>query len=127
MITTRTPRERAYLIGVLLPGSTDELVHEQMVELADLARTAGAEVVGSDVQRRGQVDARHFIGMGKVEELRAMKLEGGYDVIMCNEDLSPRQQRNLELDLKTRVLDRTEVILEIFAQHARTPECRLQK
>src|ERR1700674_5274044 len=126
MITTRTPRERAYLIGVLLPGSTDELVHEQMVELADLARTAGAEVVGSDVQRRGQVDARHFIGMGKVEELRAMKLEGGYDVIMCNEDLSPRQQRNLELDLKTRVLDRTEVILEIFAQHARTHEGRLQ-
>src|ERR1700674_4516313 len=126
MITTRTPRERAYLIGVLLPGSTDELVHEQMVELADLARTAGAEVVGSDVQRRGQVDAKHFIGMGKVEELRAMQLEGGYDVIMCNEDLSPRQQRNLELDLKTRVLDRTEVILEIFAQHARTHEGRLQ-
>jgi GTP-binding protein HflX len=126
VITTRSPRERAYLIGVLLPGSTDELVHEQMVELADLARTAGADVVGTDVQRRGQVDARHFIGMGKVEELRAMKLEGGFDVIMCNEDLSPRQQRNLELDLKTRVLDRTEVILEIFAQHARTHEGRLQ-
>ena len=126
MITTRSPRERAYLIGVLLPGSTEKLVHEQMVELADLARTAGADVVGSDVQRRGQVDARHFIGMGKVEELRAMKLEGGFDVIMCNEDLSPRQQRNLELDLKTRVLDRTEVILEIFAQHARTHEGRLQ-
>jgi len=126
MITTRSPRERAYLIGVLLPGTTEELVREQMVELADLARTAGAEVVGSDVQRRGQVDARHFIGMGKVEELRAMKVEGEFDVIMCNEDLSPRQQRNLELDLKTRVLDRTEVILEIFAQHARTHEGRLQ-
>src|SRR6202521_3687262 len=126
MITTRTPRERAYLIGVLLPGSSVELVHGLMVELADLARTAAAEVVGSDVQRRGQAHARHFIGIGKVEELRAMKLEGGYDVIMCNEDLSPRQQRNLELDLKTRVLDRTEVILEIFAQHARTHEGRLQ-
>ncbi|MHB8688584.1 MAG: GTPase HflX [Candidatus Dormibacteraceae bacterium] len=126
MITTRSPRERAYLVGVLLPGSTEESVHEQMVELADLARTAGADVVGSEVQRRSQVDARHFIGMGKVEELREMKLEGGFDVIMCNEDLSPRQQRNLELDLKTRVLDRTEVILEIFAQHARTHEGRLQ-
>ena len=126
MITTRTPRERAFLIGVLLPGTTAELVHEQMVELAELARTTGAEVVGSDVQRRGQVDARHFIGMGKVEELRAMKQEGGFDLIMCNEDLSPRQQRNLELELKTRVLDRTEVILEIFAQHARTHEGRLQ-
>src|SRR3982075_1699203 len=126
MIKTREPRERAYLIGVLLPGTTAEIVHEQMVELADLARTTGADVVGTDVQRRGQVDARHFIGMGKVEELRAMKLEGGFDVIMCNEDLSPRQQRNLELELKTRVLDRTEVILEIFAQHARTHEGRLQ-
>ena len=101
-------------------------MREQMLELTDLARTAGAEVVGSDVQRRSQIDARHFIGMGKVEELKAMRLEGGFDVIMCNEDLSPRQQRNLELDLKTRVLDRTEVILEIFAQHARTHEGRLQ-
>jgi GTP-binding protein HflX len=126
MITTRAPRERAYLIGVLLPGSTEETVREQMLELTDLARTAGADVVGSDVQRRSQIDARHFIGMGKVEELRAMRFEGGFDVIMCNEDLSPRQQRNLELDLKTRVLDRTEVILEIFAQHARTHEGRLQ-
>jgi len=110
----------------LLPGTTAELVQEQMSELAELARTTGAEVVGSDVQRRSQVDARHFIGMGKVEELRAMRQEGGFDLIMCNEDLSPRQQRNLELDLKTRVLDRTEVILEIFAQHARTHEGRLQ-
>ena len=101
-------------------------MREQIIELADLARTAGAEVVGSDVQRRSQIDARHFIGMGKVEELRDMKLEGGFDVVMCNEDLSPRQQRNLELELKTRVLDRTEVILEIFAQHARTHEGRLQ-
>ena len=97
-----------------------------MIELTDLARTAGADVVGSDVQRRSQIDAGHFIGMGKVEELRGMKLEGGFDLIICNEDLSPRQQRNLELALKARVLDRTEVILEIFAQHARTHEGRLQ-
>src|SRR5216683_2704828 len=97
-----------------------------MIELADLARTAGAEVVGSDVQRRSEVVPAHFIGMGKVEELRDMKLEGGFDLVICNDDLSPRQQRNLELELKTRVLDRTEVILEIFAQHARTHEGRLQ-
>jgi GTPase len=97
-----------------------------MNELADLARTAGAEVVGSDVQRRSEVDAAHLIGMGKVESLRDMKLEGGFDVVICNEDLSPRQQRNLELAIKARVLDRTEIILEIFAQHARTHEGRLQ-
>jgi len=97
-----------------------------MNELADLARTAGTEVVGSDVQRRSQVDAAHLIGMGKVESLRDMKLEGDFDVVICNEDLSPRQQRNLELEIKARVLDLTEIILEIFAQHARTHEGRLQ-
>jgi GTP-binding protein HflX len=101
-------------------------VRDQMAELADLTRTAGAEVVGAEVQRRTEIDPAHFIGMGKLEELRDMKLEGAYDLIICNEDLSPRQQRNLELELKTRVLDRTEIILEIFAQHARTHEGRLQ-
>jgi GTPase len=126
MITTRTPRERAFLIGILLPGVEPDTVREQMDELADLARTAGTEVVGSDVQRRSEVDAAHLIGMGKVESLRDMKLEGGFDVVICNEDLSPRQQRNLELEIKARVLDRTEIILEIFAQHARTHEGRLQ-
>src|SRR5437879_10376970 len=97
-----------------------------MTELADLTRTAGADVVGSDIQRRAAVDPAHFIGMGKVEELRELKMEGAFDLIICNDDLSPRQQRNLEQELKTRVLDRTEVILEIFAQHARTHEGRLQ-
>jgi GTPase len=111
---------------VQLPGATPAEVHQQMVELADLTRTAGAEVVGSEVQRRTEIDPAHFIGMGKVESLRDMRLEGAYDLIICNEDLSPRQQRNLELELKTRVLDRTEIILEIFAQHARTHEGRLQ-
>jgi GTP-binding protein HflX len=97
-----------------------------MTELADLTRTAGADVVGTDIQRRSGVDPAHFIGMGKVEELREMRLEGAFDIVICNDDLSPRQQRNLERELKTRVLDRTEVILDIFAQHARTHEGRLQ-
>jgi GTPase len=110
----------------MLPGTTPELVREQMAELADLTRTAGADVVGTDVQRRSGVDPAHFIGMGKLNELRDLKLEGEFDLVICNDDLSPRQQRNLELELKTRVLDRTEVILEIFAQHARTHEGRLQ-
>jgi GTP-binding protein HflX len=110
----------------MLPGTTPELVREQMAELADLTQTAGAEVVGTDVQRRSGVDPAHFIGMGKLNELRELKLEGAFDLVICNDDLSPRQQRNLELELKIRVLDRTEVILEIFAQHARTHEGRLQ-
>ena len=126
MITTKTPRERAYLVGVLLPGATDDKVREQMSELADLTRTAGAEVVGADVQKRSEIEPAHFIGMGKVDELRELKLGGEFDVLVVNEDLSPRQQRNLERELKGRVFDRTEVILEIFARHARTHEGRLQ-
>ena len=111
---------------MLLPGTTAEAVGDQMIELADLTRTAGAEVVGTDIQRRSGVDPAHFIGMGKVDELREMRQEGAFDVVICNDDLSPRQQRNLERELKVRVLDRTEVILDIFAQHARTHEGRLQ-
>jgi GTP-binding protein HflX len=97
-----------------------------MNELADLTRTAGAEVVGVDVQKRSGIEPAHFIGMGRVEALRELKLEGAFDLLVCNEDLSPRQQRNLERELKVRVFDRTEMILEIFAQHARTHEGRLQ-
>jgi GTP-binding protein HflX len=97
-----------------------------MTELAELARTAGAEVVGSDVQRRQEVDPALFLGRGKVEELRRLREELGYDFLVCNEDLSPRQQRNLERELKLKVVDRSELILDIFAQHARTREGRLQ-
>jgi GTPase len=111
---------------VLLPGNTEGKVREQMLELADLTRTAGAEVVGSDVQKRSRIEPAHFIGMGRVDALRDLKLEGEFDLLVCNEDLSPRQQRNLERELKVRVFDRTEMILEIFAQHARTHEGRLQ-
>ncbi len=63
-----------------------------MTELADLTRTAGAEVIGTDIQKRSGVDPAHFIGMGKVDELREMRLEGAFDVVICNDDLSPRQQ-----------------------------------
>jgi GTP-binding protein HflX len=126
VITTSKARERAYLVGVLLPGTSEELIREQMTELAELARTAGAEVVGADLQRRAEIDPAHFIGAGKVESLHEMVREGAFDMLVCNEDLSPRQQRNLEGSLKCRVFDRTEVILEIFALHARTHEGRLQ-
>jgi GTPase len=97
-----------------------------MSELADLTRTAGGEVVGTEVQRRAEVDPALFIGKGKLEDLKTLREAGAYDLLICNEDLSPRQQRNLERELKTRVVDRTELILDIFAQHARTHEGRLQ-
>ncbi len=97
-----------------------------MRELAELCRTDGAEVVGSDVQRRDEIEPALFIGRGKVEELRSLRQEVGFETLVCNEDLSPRQQRNLERELEVKVVDRAEVILDIFAQHARTREGRLQ-
>ena len=78
-----------------MPGATESLVREQMSELAELARTAGAEVVGSDVQRRSGIEPSHFIGAGKVDALRDLVREGAFDMLVCNDDLSPRQQRNL--------------------------------
>jgi GTP-binding protein HflX len=126
LIDTRPARERAYLIGVQLPGTTSAMLAEQMRELAELTRTAGGDVVAEDSQRRDQVEPALFVGRGKVAEIRDRKAELGYDLVICNEDLSPRQQRNLEKELSIRVVDRTELILDIFAQHARTREGRLQ-
>jgi GTPase len=126
LISTEPRRERAYLIGVLLPGTRPEAVAEQMRELQELTRTAGGEVVAAEVQRRDQVEPALFVGRGKVAEMLERRSELHYDLVICNEDLSPRQQRNLERELKVRVVDRTELILDIFAQHARTREGRLQ-
>ncbi|HVB77685.1 MAG TPA: GTPase HflX [Candidatus Nitrosotalea sp.] len=126
MIDTSPRRERAYLIGVLLPAASEAAIASQMAELAELARTAGAEVVGQEIQRRSAIEPGLFVGRGKVQELVQRQAETGFDILICNEDLSPRQQRNLEAELKLRVVDRTELILDIFAQHARTREGRLQ-
>ncbi|HEX6348676.1 MAG TPA: GTPase HflX [Candidatus Dormibacteraeota bacterium] len=111
---------------MLLPGTSPAAVEEQMRELEELSLTAGAEVVASEVQRRDEVEPGLFVGKGKVEEIRERREELRYDLVVCNEDLSPRQQRNLERELKIKVVDRTELILDIFAQHARTREGRLQ-
>ncbi|MFZ0215944.1 MAG: GTPase HflX [Candidatus Dormiibacterota bacterium] len=126
VIETGERRDRAYLLGILLPGVQPMHLEEQMAELAELARTAGLEVAVSDVQRRTAIDPALFAGRGKVDEIATRKGELALDLVLCNEDLSPRQQRNLERELGLPVLDRTEIILEIFALHARTREGRLQ-
>ncbi|HEX6489608.1 MAG TPA: GTPase HflX [Candidatus Dormibacteraeota bacterium] len=125
-MTSAPPQERAFLVGVQLPGTSTLELDEQMRELAELCRTDGAEVVGSDVQRREEVEPALFIGRGKVEELRGRRQNQEFETLVCNEDLSPRQQRNLEKELDVKVVDRAEVILDIFAQHARSREGRLQ-
>ncbi|HKV43651.1 MAG TPA: GTPase HflX [bacterium] len=95
-------------------------------ELTRLAETAGASVVEVIVQRRARPDPTTFVGRGKVEEIRARILEMGADLAIFDEELSPAQQRNLERRIETKVLDRTALVLDIFAQRARTREGRLQ-
>lgn len=97
-----------------------------MTELALLAKTAGAEVVGTLTQRMDRTSSSHLLGKGKLEELLALKDEMGYDLVVFDEELSPAQQRNLDRALGVKVLDRTALILDIFAKRAQTHEGRLQ-
>ncbi|MEX2426111.1 MAG: GTPase HflX [Thermomicrobiaceae bacterium] len=97
-----------------------------MEELSLLATTASIEVVGSISQRLNHPHQAHYLGSGKLEELQALKDELDYSIVLVNDELTPSQLRNLEKILDIRVLDRTALILDIFAQHARTSEGRLQ-
>jgi GTP-binding protein HflX len=122
----RTFREKIVLVGVQFPGvSSDELDH-QLDELALLVDTAGADIVGRVVQRRDSPDPATFLGSGKVEELREICLAMDADTVVFEHNLSPAQQRNLEKILGRTAIDRTAVILDIFAQNARTPEGKAQ-
>ncbi len=122
----RMDRERAYLLGWTAGAEPPGQLELEMEELEELSRTAGAEVVGSDVQKRSQVDPRTFFGRGKVSELASLRRELDFRLLITNDDLSPRQQRNLEQELELRIVDRTGLILDIFAQHARSREGRIQ-
>ena len=101
-------------------------VEDSVDELAQLAATAGIEVVGRTIQRLEAPNPATYIGSGKVEEVLTWKRELGYDVLLFDDELLPRQQRNLEQELDVKVLDRTALILDIFASHARTKEGSLQ-
>jgi GTP-binding protein HflX len=118
-------RERAILVGVILPH-TDALPEDPLEELRGLAKTAGLHVVGTLLQRRPQIDIATYIGSGKVEELKAIVEAQEADVVVFDNDLGPAQTRNLEKHLEVKVVDRTEVILDIFATHARSHEAHLQ-
>ncbi|HJX37554.1 MAG TPA: GTPase HflX [Anaerolineae bacterium] len=101
-------------------------VEDSVDELAQLAATAGIEVVGRTIQRLESPNPATYIGSGKVEEVLTWKRELGYDVLLFDDELLPRHQRNLEQELDVKVLDRTALILDIFASHARTKEGSLQ-
>jgi GTP-binding protein HflX len=128
--TTITPNpERAFLVGLALKGSRPLLnLQDSLQELSLLADTAGMEVVGQTTQNVAQIDPATFVGSGKVEEIQQTVLATGAQVVIFDDELSPRHQRELEKrfgeDIK--VLDRSALILDIFAQHASTREGALQ-
>jgi len=116
-------------MGVELKGERSEWsIEDSLAELAQLARTAGIEVIGQTYQRLDRIHPATYIGSGKVEELVMLQRTLDYDVLIFDEELSPRQQRELEeaLGQDVKVLDRTALILDIFAQHAHTREGALQ-
>jgi GTPase len=120
-------RERAILVGVILPPPhNNDPPDDPLDELRGLAKTAGLHVVGSLLQKRAQIDIATYIGSGKVEELKALVEAQEADVVVFDNDLGPAQTRNLEKQLEVKVVDRTEVILDIFATHAQTHEAHLQ-
>ena len=123
------PVEQALLVGVQLKGQQEGwYIEDSLVELAQLAQTAGLEVAGQTWQRLDRFNPATLIGSGKVEEVLELRSDLDCDVIVFDEELSPRQLRNLEEAAGdgTKLLDRTSLILDIFAQHARTREGQLQ-
>ncbi|UCF06805.1 MAG: GTPase HflX [bacterium] len=123
---SKSPEERAFLVGVTLPKSerTDEL--ENISELALLARTAGAGVAGYVIQNRTRIDGSTYIGEGKIEELARKIYELDVNLVIFDDNLSPAQARNVEERLNVNVIDRTELILDIFARRARTRQAKIQ-
>ena len=115
--------EKAVLVAVQTPGSS---VEDSLLELNALASTAGIPTLLEVVQNRTRPDSRYFIGKGKVNEVKAAAHELGADVVIFDNDLSPAQARNLEERIKTKVIDRSQLIMDIFAQRAATKEAKLQ-
>ena len=120
------PVEKAVLVAVHLSAMSAHEVDASLDELELLVETAGSETVGRIVQKRDHPDVATFIGRGKVEQLKEFARSAGADAVIFDDELSPAQQRNLEEKLGVKVLDRTIVILDIFAQHASSREGKAQ-
>jgi GTP-binding protein HflX len=126
LIENRTPVDRALLVGAPTKDVDTRLAEEHVLELARLTDTAGGEVVGAIQQRIDAPNPRFYIGTGKAEELRELLREREANLVIFDEELSPAQGKNLEDFLGVRVMDRPELILDIFATRARSREARLQ-
>jgi GTP-binding protein HflX len=123
--STASVADRAFLVAADLKGSLLP-ANESLDELAELARTAGADVVGRTTQKMEHPHVATYVGKGKVEEIREARGQADANVVIFDDELSPSQQRNLERALDVKVIDRTALILDIFATRAQTAEGRLQ-
>ncbi len=123
--STAPVRDRAWLVAVDRPGAALP-ARESLAELAELARTAGARVAGRSIQRRAAPQPATYIGSGKLREVSAACADKRANTVIFDDELSPSQQRNLEEQLQLKVIDRTALILDIFAMRASTREGRLQ-
>lgn len=116
--------ERAILLHTILQRNYSE--ENSIIELKDLAKTAGAKVLDSVTQRRNSIDPSYYIGKGKAHKLAELCKDKKIDVVICDDDLNPAQIRNLEKVIDTKVIDRSELILDIFATRAKTAQAKLQ-
>ncbi len=126
LIDLTTPIEKAFLVAVDTGDDDGWTAEESLAELANLATTAGADVVGAEWQNRRHIDPNWYVGKGKADDLVAAKRETDFDLLVADDELSPAQQRALEEHLNVKVIDRSRLILDIFALHAQTHEGRLQ-
>ena len=128
MIDNREQKERVLLVAVSGTEETGDMdeVRDSLAELAELTKTAGAEAVGTVIQNREAVHPGTYVGKGKIDEIAAMLAETGADGIITDDELSPAQMKNLEDALGCKVMDRTMLILDIFAKHASTKEGTIQ-
>src|SRR3954471_4930621 len=121
-----TSLEKAILVGCQTQTLDDSRFQYSMEELASLTETAKGEVIMTVVQKRERIHSALYIGKGKVEELKALVEDVEADIVIFNDELSPSQKRNLASELSARIIDRTQLILDIFAQRARSQEGKLQ-
>ncbi len=126
MIETSVQKETAVLVGVIQHNETKERVSEHLDELEFLVETAGADTKKRFVQRLNQYDSRTFVGAGKLSEIQSYIKEHEIDIAVFDDELSPSQIRNIEKELKCRILDRNNLILDIFAKRARSSYAKTQ-
>ena len=123
---TKKQKEKAVLIGVINAEQTEKQAQEYLDELAFLTKTAGADPVKQFMQKIDKPNPRTFVGSGKLEEIISFVKENQINLIIFDDELSPTQLRNIERMIKIRILDRTNLILDIFAKRARTAHSKVQ-